>query len=124
MNNQNDYEIDPDHPWVEASQIMGPQPIPTVTKLDAVTMTIPQQEGPPKEVQAAILSVVTPAGVTTVILDPGGLNQLGMQAAVILQGWATAPPQGLVVADGNMEKEARNLFDLAEKMRNGNGSSK
>jgi hypothetical protein len=103
-----------EHPWVVAalgSQI-SPAPVPTSVALDSVTMT--NEEG---TTDAAILTVVDPTGIKTVLLSPGAVYALTNQGADILNEWAQEQKGGLVVADKNMERAARAAADAQNRLR-------
>lgn len=104
-------EIDPDHPWVEASRFMTPFPMDVIVKFDSVTLKMGQNVQP-----AAIMTAATPMGVITCFLTPQQLNDLLRQGAGVLREFA--PKQsGLVVADQQDMKQAVLVDQAAQALK-------
>lgn len=121
-NNPNDemIEIDGDHPWIQAALAMEPLPQPSSAKIEPVDLPAPTEEEPERMRRAAMMTVVTGAGVMTAFLSPGSMAQLMEQAAAIFDYWnESETKQGpqLIVADKNMEAQAKALHNAAQEMR-------
>lgn len=107
-------EISADHSWVEAAMVMEPAPVPSVAKIEDVEIEVNGNSVP-----AGLLSVVTPAGVTTVFLTPNVVQSLVMQGAACIEAWQerAAKKPGLVIADKAAEASARLIHQQSQNMR-------
>jgi hypothetical protein len=109
--NEQQPQIDPEHPWVIASQYGNPAPVPTSVALEPITL---EQDG--KELDAAMLTIIDPTGVKNAIIPPNALHQLVMQGAQILDLLKQKQQSGLVVADKSVmdkvisQEQAMDLF--------------
>lgn len=108
--------VDVEHPWAEASAYIQMQPLPCLAKFDTVEMTV---NG--KKVNAALLTVADPGGVSTNFLTGQQLNQLLMNGAVVLQELAGMGQNGQIHVAKDMSeadqiaKDINNLFPKKER---------
>lgn len=107
-------EVDPEHPWVEAAVSMRPQPLPAAIQIQPVELP-PREEGQPN-LDAAMVTMVTPAGVMTCFVSPNVLAGVLQQGSDLLQYWQKRQQQGLVVANPEMERMARKAADEQAKV--------
>lgn len=105
INEEETFEIDPEHPWVEASVYFNPQPVPSSVQMNAVTI---MQEGKP--VPAVMMSVVDITGIKNVFMPFGGLQQLMQQGADLLAWHEQEKSKGLIVAPANIMDNLREQF--------------
>jgi hypothetical protein len=103
--------IDEDHPWVEASRYMSPQPGDVLVKFDEVVLELAGQKVP-----CALMSVVTSTGVQTVFLTPPQLAHLLAQGADVLETFRP-PSNGLVVANDQDMKQAVRADKASKKLK-------
>ena len=104
-----------DHPWVApVMNDLNPSPVPTSFNIEPVELEFPDQT-----VDSALMTIVTPSGLTTVYISPNMLQQIVITGAGILQNWADEAQKkpGLVVANKAMEKEARKMHDAAQTIK-------
>jgi hypothetical protein len=91
-------EVDPNHPWVVASTVGGPQAQPCNVSIDPVR--IPSgEEG--KTMKAAMISIVDGTGIKNAFITPMMLINVVEQAQAIFNHWDAQQkqePQGLIIA--------------------------
>lgn len=103
FDDEQEFEVDVNHPWVHASTVMRPQPVPTSVSMDACEWREAENEEPKK---AALLTVIDATGVKNVFLPPAVLQGLMQQGGAIIQQWMMeemAKPK-ITVADKNIER--------------------
>lgn len=105
-------QIDPEHPWAEASMHGSPSPVPVNINLEPVEI---QQDS--KTMTAIMMTLIDPTGVKTVFLSPSVLHQLVLNGANILDALQKRQSSGLVVADQNIEREVKQQFDQSKKTK-------
>lgn len=107
-------DVNPNHPWVEASTVMDPKPLPVNVSMAPAEMRVPDENGgEPKVMRAAVLTVVTPAGVNTAFLDPTVLEHLMMQGAQIMDYWVKQDQRkgGLILGTPEAQRQAKAMAD-------------
>lgn len=82
MSDDQNTEIDQDHPWVQAAMNVPLQPTPSAVNLEDIEFTI---DG--KTRKAGLLTVADPSGVRTAFLPPSMLSHLVQQGTSILTAW-------------------------------------
>jgi hypothetical protein len=102
MRDESTPEIDPDHPWVEASAFMTPRPTEVMMRCEPYTIEF--ENG--KELDVAHVSALTPVGVFDLFLSPPALIQLLEQGGATLQQLAEKAKKSpsIVVADATAKK--------------------
>jgi hypothetical protein len=114
-------EIDPDHPWAEASTVARPTPVPTQMKWEMVTM---RDNDTGEEKPVCMLVIITPSGVQTYFLDPAFFNEFIRAGAVVLQEigehLARSEQGKIIIANKGMEQAVINEQKIHEGFRNGN----
>lgn len=107
-------EVDPNHPWLQASLQGGPSPVPTGVQMYPVELTNPNGS----KIPAALLTVVTPTGVQTVFMNLNDVQVLLIQGATILQEAKQAQDNKLVIAKPNMVEDfARHMQEQQAVLR-------
>jgi hypothetical protein len=114
--------IDPRHPWVAASLVMEPMPLPVNAKFDRVTIPVPSEDDPEKveRVNAARLTVVAPTGVQTYFLPPQLLGELIDQGTAIWNAWVEEEEEKqnkIQVASTEMMKQVTSIHEGSKKLR-------
>lgn len=109
-------EIDPDHPWVDASLHGRPSPVPVNVKVEPVELTQQTPDGP-KSADAILMTVVSPVGAFTFFLPPAALHQMVMNGASILDALQQKASQGLIVADKGIEREVIRASKFGEGLK-------
>jgi hypothetical protein len=84
---------DPDHPWVTASMMGHPAPVPTNLALEPVQI---EQGG--VDTDAVMLTIVDPTGIKNVFMPPEMLAQVVQSGMNILAMFDQRKQQGLVIA--------------------------
>lgn len=115
MNNESDnddVEVDFEHPWIIAGMSMYPAPVPTGMRCEPIK--IPGPDG--AQQNGALLTVMTPAGVTTVFVSPQSLAGHLQQIMAIFEMWEAEAGNGIIVPT---QEQARQVIHMDEVLKRG-----
>lgn len=103
------------HPWVQAAMTADPQPIPTSISFEGQVLEFDNGD----KQNAALLTIVDPTGVKTVFLSEPLIQHTIAQLTGILSAFEQKKNGGLIIADKNMERQAKLVADGEKMIRNG-----